>query len=56
MLNCKQVRKTKRIYHQINRRQDNQTHKNKQTNRVRTQNEQMTNTHLIDSQKNQMIL
>ena len=33
------VRKTERIYHQINRHQDNQTQKNKQTDRVRTQNQ-----------------
>ena len=32
-------RKTERIYHQINRHQDNQTHKDKQTDRVRTQNQ-----------------
>ena len=49
-------RKTERIYHQINRHQDNQTHKDKQTDRVRTQNQQMTNTHQIDSQKDQMTL
>ena len=36
--------------------QDNQTHKDKQTDRVRTQNQQMTNTHQIDSQKDQMTL
>ena len=29
--NRRQVRKTERKYHQINRHQDNQTHKNKQT-------------------------
>ena len=49
-------RKTERNYHQINRHQDNQTHKDKQTDRVRTQNQQMTNTHQIDSQKDQMTL
>ena len=49
-------RKEERIYHQINRHQDNQTHKDKQTDRVRTQNQQMTNTHQIDSQKDQMTL
>ena len=49
-------RKTERIYHQINRHQDNQTHKDKQTDRVRIQNQQMTNTHQIDSQKDQMTL
>ena len=49
-------RKTERIYHQINRHQDNQTHKDKQTDRVRTQNQQMTNIHQIDSQKDQMTL
>ena len=43
-------RKTERIYHQINRHQDNQT------DRVRTQNQQMTNTHQINSQKDQMTL
>ena len=45
-----------RIYHQINRHQENQTHKYKQTDRVRTQNQQMTNTHQIDSQTDQMTL
>ena len=54
--NRKPVRKIERIYHQINRHQDNQTHKNKQTDRVRIQNQQMTNTHQIDSQKDQMTL
>ena len=54
--NRRPVRKTERIYHQINRHQDNQTHKNKQTDRVRPQNQQMTNTHQIDSQKDQMTL
>ena len=54
--NRRPVRKTERIYHQINRHEDNQTHKNKQTDRVRTQNQQMTNTHQTDSQKDQMTL
>ena len=54
--NRRPVCKTERIYHQINRHQDNQTHKNKQTDRVRTQNQQMTNTHEIDSQKDHMTL
>ena len=49
-------RKTERIYHQINHHQDNQMHNNKQTDRVRTQNQQMTNTHQIDSQKDEMTL
>ena len=49
-------RKTERICHQINRHQDNQTHKDKQTDRVRTQNQQMTNIHRIDIQKDQMTL
>ena len=43
--NRRPIRKTKQIYHQMNRHQDNQTHKNKQINRVRTQNQQMKNTH-----------
>ena len=54
--NRRPVRKTERIYHHINSHQDNQTHKNKQTDRVRRQNQQMTNTHQIDSQKDPMTL
>ena len=49
--NRRPVRKTERIYHQ-----NNQTHKNKQADRVRTQDQQMTNTYQIDSQKDQMTL
>ena len=54
--NRRPVRKTERIYHQINSHQDNQTHKNKQTDRVRTQNQQLRNTHQTDSQKDPMTL
>ena len=49
--NRRPVRKTERIYYQ-----NNQTHKNKQADRVRTQDQQMTNTYQIDSQKDQMTL
>ena len=40
--NRRPVRKTKRIYHQINRHQDNQMHENKQTNK-QTEYEHKTN-------------
>ena len=55
MHNGRPVRKTERIYHQITNHQNNQTHK-KQTDRVRTHDQQMTNTYQIDSQNDQMTL